>query len=117
MKREFVMTEWFDSSWNELNLTDEHLRMLQTELLREPKSGEVIRSAGGFRKKRYQLPGRGKSGGIRVIYLDVQEYKTLYLLLAYPKSAKDTLSSAEVNELKKIATSIKKNLQEQNARR
>ena len=116
MKREFVMTEWFDASLNEQNLTDEHLRMLQTELLHNPKSGEVMRGTGGFRKKRYPLPGRGKSGGIRVIYLDVQEYDMLYLVLAYPKSEKDTLSTVECKELKIIATNIKKNLHEQNRR-
>ena len=116
MKREFVMTEWFDSSWDELNLTDEHLRILQTELLQNPKIGDVIRGTGGFRKKRHPLPGRGKSGGIRIIYLDIQEYETLYLVLAYPKNIKDTLSTSEVNELKVIATNIKKNLQERNRR-
>ena len=116
MKREFVMTEWFDTSWGEQNLTDEHLRKLQTELLRDPKSGEVIRGTVGFRKKRHPLPGRGKSGGIRVIYLDIQEYKTLYLVLAYPKNVKDSLSSAEAIELKIIATNIKKNLQERKRR-
>ena len=116
MKREFVMTEWFDASWDEQNLTDENLRALQTELLRYPKSGEVMRGTGGFRKKRYPLPGRGKSGGIRIIYLDIQEYKTLYLVLAYPKSEKDTLSPSELKELKIIATSIKNNLQERNRR-
>ena len=116
MKREFVMTEWFDATWNEQNLTDEHLRMLQTELLHNPKSGDVIRGTGGFRKKRYPLPGRGKSGGIRVIYLDIQEYKTLYLVLAYPKNVRDTLNTAEVNELKIVATNIKKNLQEHKGR-
>jgi hypothetical protein len=116
MKREFVMTEWFDASWEKQNLIDEDLRMLQGELLRNPKSGEVIRGTGGFRKMRYALPGRGKSGGLRIIFLDVQEYKILYLMLAYPKNEKEALSMAECIELKKIAASIKRNLHEQNRR-
>ena len=90
--------------------------MLQTELLHDPKKGNVIRGTGGFRKKRHHLPGRGKSGGIRVIYLDIQEYETLYLVLAYPKNVKDTLSTSEANELKKIASNIMKNLQKQKRR-
>jgi len=45
-----------------------------------------------------------------------REYETLYLVLAYPKSIKDTLSSAEINELRKIAGNIKKNLQKQKRR-
>ncbi len=109
MRREFVMTEWFDSSWKEQRLSDEHLRSLQGELLRNPDSGDVIRETGGFRKMRYAIPGGGKSGGMRVIYLDVPEYHTLYLMLAYPKSEKDNLSPAERNELKQIAANIKNN--------
>ncbi len=112
MRREFVMTEWYDLSWKEQRLSDEHLRLLQGELLREPSLGDVMRETGGFRKMRFALPGGGKSGGLRVIYLDIPEYFTLYLMLAYPKSEKDSLSSAERNELKLIASNIKSNLRE-----
>ena len=112
MKREFVMTEWFDASWKEQNLSDEYLRSLQGELLRDPECGDVIRGTGGFRKMRFALPGGGKSGGLRVIYLDITDCETLYLMYAYPKSVKDTLSDAECNELKQIAANIKRNLRE-----
>ena len=112
MKREFVMTEWFDSSWKEQRLSDENLCALQGELLREPTCGDVMRETGGFRKMRFALPGGGKSGGLRVIYLDIPEFSTLYLLLAYPKSEKDNISPAERAELKQIAANIKNNLRE-----
>jgi hypothetical protein len=104
------MTEWFESSWKEQRLSDEHLRLLQGELLRNPVCGDVMRETGGFRKMRFALPGSGKSGGVRVIYLDISEYFTLYLVLTYPKSEKDNLSSSERSELKQIATNIKNNL-------
>jgi hypothetical protein len=114
MKREFVMTEWFDASWEEQNLADEHLRLLQEELLRSPECGAVMRGTGGFRKTRFALPGGGKRSGSRVIYLDIPDYETLYLMYAYPKSVKDTLSDTERNELKKIAANIKTNLRQRN---
>ena len=106
------MTELFDSSWRDLKLKDKDLYLLQDELLRNTKCGDVIQGTGGFRKMRYALAGRGKSGGLRIIYLDIPEFKTLYLMLAYPKNEKDSLSSDERNELKRIASRIKKNLQE-----
>ena len=106
------MTELFDSSWKDQRLTDKDLCLLQDGLLRNTKCGDVIRGTGGFRKMRYALAGRGKSGSLRVIYLDIPEFKTLYLMLVYPKNEKDSLSSDECNELKQIASSIKKNLQE-----
>jgi len=114
MKREFVMTEWFDASWKDQNLSDEELKSLQYELLQDPVCGDVIRGTGGFRKMRFALPGHGKSGGMRVIYLDIPNAGMLYLLLAYPKSEKDTLSQIECNELKQISANIKKNHQGRN---
>ena len=111
MKREFVLTEWFEASWKDLSLNDTTLRELQDELLRNPLTGSVIQGTGGFRKMRFALEGRGKSGGIRVIYLDIPDFAMLYLMLAYPKSEKDNLAPAERNELKQISDSIKQNLQ------
>lgn len=112
MKREFVLTESFEASWKEQRLSDESIRSLQDELLRDPAVGDVMRGTGGFRKMRFAFPGRGKSGSLRVIYLDVPEFSTLYLMLAYPKNEKDNLSPAERNELKQIAGNIKQNLRE-----
>jgi hypothetical protein len=113
MIRLFIMTKLFDASWENLHLSDDDLKLLQGDLLRSPTCGAIMRGTGGFRKMRFALPGRGKSGGLRVIYLDIPELKTLYLMLAYPKSEKDTLSPAECTELKQISTSIKKNLRAQ----
>ena len=61
---------------------------------------------------RFALPGRGKSGGLRIIYLDAPNFETLYLMLVYPKNEKDALTGAEKTELKQIAAKIKKNLEE-----
>ena len=116
MRREFVMTEDFDDSWREQSLADDSLRLLQDALLGNPDSGSVMRGAGGFRKVRFALPGCGKSGGVRVIYLDIPEAETLYLMLAYPKSEKDSLSDAEKNQLKLIAADIKAALRNRRGR-
>ena len=112
MKREFVMTEWFDATWDSEGLSDDDLRFLQIELLQDPTCGSVMQGTGGFRKLRVALQGRGKSSGLRVIYLDIPAFEVLYLMLAYPKSEKDALTAAEQAELRKIAASIKKNLKE-----
>lgn len=111
MKREFVMTEWFESDWKSMHLSDQLLRALQEELMENPLAGSVMRATGGFRKMRFALTGRGKSGSMRVIYLDVPQFGTLYLMMAYPKNEKDSLSPTERNQLKRIAETIKENLQ------
>lgn len=48
------------------------------------------------------LAGKGKSGGARVIYCLVKGER-IYLVMAYPKSRKDTLTNSEKNPLKQLA--------------
>ena len=83
-------------------MTDADLRRLQDELLADPQVGKVMQGTGGVRKMRFALENRGKSGSIRVIYIDFEIREKLYLLTAYPKSEKDNLTKSERNELKKL---------------
>ena len=102
---EFIETSIFTKQFNDI-ATDNELQTLQTELIAYPEAGDLITGTGGLRKVRVALEGRGKSGGARVIYfLATQEI--IYLVLAYPKSNKDTLSDAEKAELKKLTKRLK----------
>jgi mRNA-degrading endonuclease RelE of RelBE toxin-antitoxin system len=49
-------------------MSDDEYRELQEALVNRPNSGDLIKKSGGLRKVRWKLQGRGKSGGIRVIY-------------------------------------------------
>ncbi len=71
MKRAFVLTPSFERAWAEMGLGDSELARLQSLLLMDPEAGDVIQGTGGARKVRIPLEGRGKSGGGRVIYVDV----------------------------------------------
>lgn len=102
MTRTFVELPSFRNDWKTLGLTDTDLRRLQEELLANPQTGSVMQGTGGIRKVRFSYEGRGKSGSIRVIYIDFESYGKLYLLTAYPKNVKDNLTKAERNELKKL---------------
>lgn len=102
MTRIFVELPSFRAAWKELGLTDRDLRRLQEELLANPKVGSVMQGTGGIRKMRFAFENRGKSGSIRVIYVDFEIREKLYLLTAYPKNIKDNLSKAERNSLKQL---------------
>jgi mRNA-degrading endonuclease RelE of RelBE toxin-antitoxin system len=54
-------------------LTDEEYRGLQNELVEDPQRGDPIKGGGGIRKLRHAVQGRGKSGGVRVIYYRVKD--------------------------------------------
>lgn len=75
--------------------------MLQTALMLRPDAGRLIRGSGGLRKVRWNLPGGGKRGGLRVIYYwDPPD--TIYLLLPFRKSEQDDLTSDQLGVLRKL---------------
>jgi mRNA-degrading endonuclease RelE of RelBE toxin-antitoxin system len=74
-----IETSVFTHRINEL-LTDEEYRLLQHELVKRPDSGKVIQGSGGMRKLRWGLPGRGKSGGARIIYYWIVDQNTILML-------------------------------------
>lgn len=71
------------------------------EIARRPEAGKLIRGGAGLRKIRVALPGRGKSGGARVIYFWRRE-EILYFLDMYSKNEKEDLSAAELKALVKL---------------
>ncbi len=108
MTRKFVYTEPFRKCWKAMGLQDRDLPILENALLENPQLGDVIEGTGGARKMRIQLEGRGKSGGGRVIYLDVFEKEHLYLLFAYPKNVQEDLTPDQKKSIKKMIEAIRK---------
>lgn len=67
-------------------LSDDDWQRVEQELLRDPRAGAVIAGAGGARKLRVRLQGRGKRGGARTIYLYVEGNARSYFLATYAKN-------------------------------
>ncbi len=110
MKRKFVIMPVFDKQWRDMGLDDSDLQCLQELLLENPKIGKVIKGTGKLRKMRFALPGRGKSGSSRVLYVDFVLAETIYLIFAYPKNEKDNLTDEECNNIKKLIDKIEERL-------
>jgi len=70
----------------------------------DPMCGILIAGTGGVRKVRFALPGRGKSGGVRVVYFYHDDAMPLYLLAVFAKSERASLTKAECNALQKLTT-------------
>jgi hypothetical protein len=70
-------------------------------LSEHPNAGVLLKDTGGIRKLRWAQTGRGKSGGIRVIYYFNNEDMPLYLLAAFGKNEKANLSQQERKTLSK----------------
>ena len=73
-----------------------------------PEGHPVIPGTGGFRKARWAQLGKGKSGGVRVVYFFLSGPGSIYMASVYAKSRKVTLSAADRNVLAKLASQIKR---------
>src|ERR1017187_3229781 len=85
-------------------LNDASFRGLQKMLMENPEVGDVIEGTGGLRKIRYvdEKRGKGKRGGLRVIYYWWQSGKQFWLFTVYNKDEMDDLTAAEHKFLKEL---------------
>ena len=86
----FVETSHFTSHVTEY-LTDDEYRRFQWFLIENPNAGAVVSGTGGIRKARWSMAGRGKRGGVRVIYYRQPVKNRIYLLTLYGKSVEGRL--------------------------
>ncbi len=88
----FVSLPTFEAA--ALGLLDEAARHhMEVRLMHDPQAGAVIAGTGGVRKLRVALPGRGRSGGARVIYYYRSSAARIYLLYMYSKNEAAGLSA------------------------
>ena len=85
-------------------LKDEEKASIINYLASHPRAGDLMQGTGGIRKLRWSAQGRGKSGGVRVIYYYHNGTMPLFLLTVFGKGEKANLSKAERNELAKFTS-------------
>ena len=83
-------------------MTDDEYKELQVALVTRPNLGDVIKGSGGLRKVRWNIEGRGKSSGVRVIYYWVVDDQHIRMLYVYPKGKQETLTKEQLKQLSKI---------------
>ena len=82
-------------------LSDDDYRLVQEALLRRPEQGDLIEGTGGVRKLRWREAGRGKRGGLRVLYYWHAEREILLMLFLYRKSEQKDLTADQKRILAK----------------
>ncbi len=83
-------------------LSDEDYRELQYALVQRPDLGQLIIGSGGLRKLRWRTKGRGKRGGVRIIYYWAVQPNQLLMLFIYPKSKQADLTPEQIRILRAI---------------
>ena len=95
---EFLETGIFTKRIQEI-LADEEYSLLQADLIRKPDAGKLIPGGNGLRKLRWSVSGRGKRGGMRIIYYWYRDNRQLYMIYAFKKSEQADLSRDQLRIL------------------
>jgi hypothetical protein len=85
----------------------------------DPDRGEVMPGCGGLRKARFaeQRRGKGKRGGVRVIYLHIPEADRIDMLTIYSKGEKEDLSEDEKKTLRALAAHAREEARRQRGKK
>ena len=96
----FVETQLFTRLVYRYLSDDEYLK-LQQLLAGNPQSGAVVPGSGGVRKLRWALPGRGKRGGLRVIYYARSRQGVIWMLTLYSKGEAGNIPAHILREIRR----------------
>ena len=95
----FIETKLF-SRVADKHLSDDELARLQHFLSENPEAGDIIRESGGVRKLRWGATGRGKRGGLRIIYYLRSKQGEIWLLTLYAKNVAESIPGPTLKKIK-----------------
>ncbi|MCC6501035.1 MAG: type II toxin-antitoxin system RelE/ParE family toxin [Anaerolineales bacterium] len=82
-------------------LSEDEYFGLQSFLLQYPESGKIVRGSGGVRKVRWAMSGKGKSGGVRIIYYFKKRDDEIWLLTIYSKNEVENIPAHVLRQIAK----------------
>ena len=96
---EFIETPFFTKTL-EHYLDDDEYAKLQQHLSEHPEAGAVVPGSGGVRKLRWAIAGRGKRGGLRVIYYLRSARGEIWMLTLYGKNVHEDIPAHLLKQMK-----------------
>ncbi len=103
---EFIEAPFFTKAL-ERYLDDDEYGELQAHLNKYPESGKVVRGSGGVRKLRWAAEGRGKRGGLRVIYYLRVARGQIWMLTLYGKNVRENIPAHVLKAMKEAIENAK----------
>lgn len=103
---EFIESPFFAKALDRY-LNDDEYGELQAHLNKYPGAGKVIPGSGGVRKLRWTAEGRGKRGGLRIVYYLRMSRGQIWMLTLYGKSARENIPAHVLRTLKEVIEDAK----------
>ncbi len=101
-----IETPTFISKCSRYQISDSDREAIIDFVAKNPDAGDVIKGSGGARKLRFAAPGRGKSGGYRVVTFYSGQDIPVFLLSIFAKGDKTNLTDSEVNVLRTVLRTL-----------
>ena len=96
---EFIETPFFTKALSRY-LEDDEYAKLQNYLNEQPDVGVIVPGSGGVRKLRWGSEGRGKRGGLRVVYYLRSARGELWMLTIYGKNVRENIPAHILKQMK-----------------
>jgi hypothetical protein len=98
----------FKRLWDSEKLRDEDLQALEMAIMRNPSAPAVMQGTGGLRKIRLAPPsrGKGKSGSMRIGFVQFPEYGRIYLVTLFLKKDAENLNGADRHAIKSMLSNL-----------
>jgi RelE toxin of RelE / RelB toxin-antitoxin system len=112
---EFVESDIFYKQVRELGIAI--LNRIQSDLIRDPKRGAILKGTHGVRKARVSDPtsSRGKSGSYRYLYLYLEQAGRIHLLYLFSKGVQANLSPQQKQIVGTLSQEIRKELKDESS--
>ncbi|MDQ3235613.1 MAG: type II toxin-antitoxin system RelE/ParE family toxin [Pseudobdellovibrionaceae bacterium] len=101
--------------WKALGLVDAELRQLQNQIT--PRPNGAVELGAGLYKIRLGIAGRGKRGGVRVIYAGHRDLGAIYLLICYAKNDLDNITPEQQRTLATLTSTLRQELMKTRTKR
>jgi hypothetical protein len=88
-------------------LRPEERQAMELHVADKPEIHPIVSGTGGVRKARWGRQGKGKRGGVRVIYFFRSTSDVVYFLDIYEKNEKEDLTPADKRELKELVSRLR----------
>jgi hypothetical protein len=109
LKAALIATRQFDATIKDL-LTGDELGELEFALASEPAAHPIIPGTGGVGKMRWSRSGKGKHGGIRVIYYYSEHHGVVLMMAACAKNVQENLTNDQKTKIRAVAAQFQESL-------